>query len=313
MTNNMNGMYPNGMAMNGMGQPMQPQNAIPHTEDWLTPDMDSLMQKGDSQFNLAVSKAEIARGICNHYWKNGDPAVTQNPDGTWTCQRCHTTFDPTPMSNEDAKMITDRFLDLINLIKIQYRSLPAEAARTYFQMYPFIEKVPKMYELACTDLNRYANANNGIMNNQMGANNPYMMYASLTGTPIPGYGYGVPMGGYPQYGQQPMGAPVGYNPQVNPQYGVPNQPVQQNGMVYGNPLYGQPAQPQVVQNGYQPNYSGFVMDPRGAAAQPVVNSNMPIQPQNAQPAPQASAAPAAPAQPATSNDSAPVQVPAFSK
>ena len=55
MTNNMNGMYPNGMAMNGMGQPMQPQNAIPHTEDWLTPDMDSLMQKGDSQFNLAVS------------------------------------------------------------------------------------------------------------------------------------------------------------------------------------------------------------------------------------------------------------------
>ena len=55
------------------------------------------------------------------------------------------------------------------------------------------------------------------------------------------------------------------------------------------------------------------MDPRGAAAQPVVNSNMPIQPQNAQPAPQAPAAPAAPAQPATSNDSAPVQVPAFSK
>ena len=251
--------YPQGM------QGMVPnQVAMPKTGNWLSADKYALLQKGLGQFKMSVSDEEVARGQCNHYNLNGTSALVRDPnDGSYTCTICGTKFTACEFTQEDVDNATKNVLDILNTIKVMYLSLDPSAALEYFQIIPFIEKIPQLYQIAVNDFKKYEGINSFMPTQQ----NPFNFYAMLMGqAPMaPGMGYAqAPMG----YAAQPV-APMGYAPQP-----VMNGFAQQNPGF--NPLYGTP----VPQPGYQPAAQGFAFNPQGAA-QPMVNTNMPVQPQAA--------------------------------
>ena len=256
------------------GQAVPQQQVGPGVSNWLSPEDIALLQKGNGQFSLSVSKTDLARGQCNHYNKNKTSALVSNNDGTVTCSICGTTFrviGPNDGNTDDVKKAVDTVLDYMNTCKIAYYSLSPDTALTFFQIIPFLEKVPTLYDMAMKDFSKYAGVNTNM--NQQNGMNAFGMYAALVNNPMngfgaPGFNYGAPMA-------QPYAQPMGYQqPMYNngmPMNGMPQQPGY-------NPMYQQPNAPQAapVQNGYQPAQNGYAFNPMGPA-QPV-NSNMPVQP-----------------------------------
>lgn len=266
--------------VNSYGQVPNPQQP-PRVSNWLTPEKIALLKKGVEQFNLSVSDEDVARGQCNHIDNaTGMPALIPDIDGSggYTCQICGTHFVSRDYTPEEVKQATDFILDILNTIKITYLSLDPNAAMDYFQIIPFIEKVPKLFEVAANDFKKYE----GLSGFRPNGNslNPFAAFGMMM---TPGFGNQMNMGGYQQpYGAYPQGQPIppqpmnaGFaqqNPAFNPMYGQ---------------YYGQPAtaptgfypNQQPAPAGYQPQTQGFAMNPQGAAApQPVQNTNMPQQP-----------------------------------
>ena len=267
--------------VNPFGQVPNPQQP-PRVSNWLTPDKIALLKKGVAQFNLSVSDEDVARGQCNHIDNaTGMPALIPDPDGSsgYTCQICGTHFVSRDYTPEEVKQATDFILDILNTIKITYLSLDPNAAMDYFQIIPFIEKIPKLFEVAANDFKKYEGLS-GFRPNGNGLN-PFAAFGMMMS---PGFGYSQQMmNGYQQpYGAYPQGQPippqpmmnnVGYaqqNPAFNPMYG------QYNAQPYGAYPQGQPVQQPM--NAYQPQTQGFAMNPQGAAAPQPVNTNMPQQP-----------------------------------
>lgn len=256
------------------------------TLNWLPAEDYALLQKGLSQFKLSVTKEELAKGQCNHYDRNGNPTLVPDPDGSGgcTCTTCGTHFYTKDFTPEEIKNATDNILDILNTIKIMYLSIDPNAALDYFQIIPFIEKIPALYNIAVQDFKRYE----GIDSFVPGANgynvNPFNIYAMMT---QPGwgmvppqqqmYGYNYQQPGMMQPNMAPQGQPVAPQQPMNPagqqqMYSFnPNMNAgfaQQNPQF--NPIYGN-------QGTYQPQMQGFSMNPVGAAApqQGYMNTNMP--------------------------------------
>lgn len=269
----MNNMYGQPMGYNPnafMGQGMVPNTQpMPKTGNWLSGEKYQLLQKGLSQFKLSVTEEELAKGQCNHYNINGTSALIPDQDGSGgcTCAICGTHFNSREFSQEDVQNATQNILDILNTIKIMYLSIDPNAALEYFQIIPFIEKIPQLYNIAVNDFKKYEGVNNMV---PAQGQNPFNIFSMMT----MGYNPAM-MGGY----QQPMGYGM---PQGQPMYQQPGAPVmggfaQQNPGF--NPMYGAPqAQPAP---GYQPTTQGYSFNPAGAAQpqQPMVNTNMPVQPQ----------------------------------
>lgn len=275
------------------GGMVQNQQQPPRPVSWLSPEKVALLQKNNSSFNLGVSDEDIARGQCNHYYpNNGQSALVPDADGSGgcTCSICGTHFTTKEYSQTDVETATHDILDILNTIKITYLSLDPHAANDYFQIIPFIEKIPKLYNMAMNDFKKYEGIDSYI---PAGNVNPFMVFNMMTN---PGMGFGnvgqVPYGTQPMYqAQAPMGQPMMGT--MNTGYAQANPAM--------NPMYGQYNGPQVNPTGYQPQAQGFAMNPQGAAAPQQAqtgyfNSNMPVQPQ----APQQQTAPVAPA--ATENE-----------
>lgn len=225
--------------------------------NWLSNDKISILSNAQDAFKLSVSETELLKGQCNHYFSNGSPALVPSADGTgYTCSICGTTFHSHEFSEDDVKNATQNILDILNTIKVMYLSIDSNAALEFFQILPFIEKIPMLYNIAVNDFKRYEGTS--INNNNI---SPFNVLGYMMGMPMMGVGF-----------QQPM-----YQNQI------PTQPMYQNQMP-GQPMYnpqmGAPAQPM-----YQPQ-------PNMAAGQPVytptpanpmygMNTNMPVQPQSA--------------------------------
>ena len=289
-----------------MGQGMVPnQYQQPKTLNWLSNEDYALLQKGLSQFKLSITKEELAKGQCNHYDKvNGMSALIPDADGSngCTCSICGTHFYSRDFTPEEVKASTDTVLDILNTIKIMYLSLDPKAALEFFQIIPFIAKIPELYNIAVNDFKKYEGVDSFIPGQNNGGINPFNLYATMAGP-----GWGMPMVP-PMQGQQPMG--YGYAPQGQPQQpGVapaaqapvqgqpqqmysfnPNMQQMNAGFAQQNPQYNPVFN---MQPGYQPQMQGFSMNPVGAAApQGYMNTNMP----NAM---NPTGAPAAPAQDVT--------------
>ena len=234
----MNNMYgnPMGFAPNAfMGQGMVPnQQPLPKTGNWLSGEKYQLLQKGLSQFKLSVTEEELAKGQCNHYNLNGTSALIPDQDGSGgcTCAICGTHFTSREFAQEDVQNATQNILDILNTIKILYLSIDPNAALEYFQIIPFIEKIPQLYNIAVNDFKKYEGVNNMV---PAQGQNPFNIFSMMT------MGYNPAMMGYQ--------APMGYAPQQTPMAG------------------------------YQPTTQGYAFNPAGAAQQPMVNTNMPVQPQ----------------------------------
>lgn len=268
----MNNMYQQPMGYNAfMGQGMVPnQQQMPKTGNWLSSDKYQLLQKGLSQFKLSVTEEELAKGQCNHYNLNGTSALIPDQDGSGgcTCAICGTHFNSHEFSQDEVQNATQNVLDILNTIKVMYLSIDPNAALEYFQIIPFIEKIPQLYNIAANDFKKYEGVNTMVPNQNQ---NPFNIFSMMT----MGYNPAMMGGMYPQ---QPM---YGNQPQqpMYPQQGAPmmGYPQQQPGF---NPMYGAPMQQPMP--GYQPTTQGYSFNPAGAAAQqPMVNTNMPVQPQQA--------------------------------
>ena len=247
----------------------------PQVRSWLSPEQLSLLNKGVSKFNLDVSAEDMAVCQCNHVRPNGQSALVPDNDGStgYTCSMCGTHFYMRSTTKEEVQNSVDYITDVLNTIKVMYLSLDPNLALQFFQIIPFLKKIPGMYEIAMNDLKKYDSVGNFM--DTSGTANPFNLYNTLTGT---GYGAGYPgmaaqqnMGGgfqAQQPGMNPMYGNYGAQPgMVNPNMSMMNAPFQQNqGVQYANNVAsanqqaGQQAQP-----GYTPNQSQFSLNAQGAA------------------------------------------------
>lgn len=302
-------VYP---GMVGAGSPTtQAANGIA-VSPWLSSDTINMLRKGGANFTLALSEEDIARAQCNHRNLDKTSSLVPHEDGTCTCTVCGYTFnlsdDYTQEQVENAcKCVTD----ILQTIKVIYLSMDPEIGRQFFQIIAFMDKIPKLYEIAAKDFKKYEGVYN--MTPGMGTNafnifsvlsNPnwggmapqytgYGMPMGYGAAPAPGYGApaaGMPaptgypgMPGYgavPGYGAMPGATPV----PPAPGYGVP----QVN--AGGNPFYSGYGGAQPPAGYGAPAGQGFALNPQGAAA--------PAQP-TPPPAPTPAPAPAPTAKPDT--------------
>ena len=260
---------------NNFGSVMPNNQTPPQVRTWLSPEQLALLNKGVSKFNLSVSDEDMAVCQCNHVKTNGQSALIPDNDGSngYTCSMCGTHFYMRQTTKEEVKINTDYITDVLNTIKVMYLSLDPSMALQFFQIIPFIQKIPDMYEIAMNDLRKYDSVGNFIDTN--GTANPFNLFNSLTN---PGYNAGFAGmqgqqnfgGGFQnqQAGVNPMYGSYGQPGMVNPNMATMNAPFQQNqGVQYANNVASaqQQAGQLPQQSGYTPNQSQFSLNAQGAA------------------------------------------------
>ena len=272
--NPMGGYYYNPQAV--------PQQKIPNvlTEE----EIKELRQTQDS-FRLNLTTRETMQAACNHRLPDGtsDSLVFDPTTGTARCTICGYEFSPIDENtsieeiNDDVKRITN----ILQTIKLMYIDLPADASRSFFQIIPLIEKVPKLFEFAAKNFNKHEfnswQYNNGSVGAMTMLNNIQAMFN-------PGFGgFGQPMYGQPV--QQPM-----MNPMQQPMYG---QPVQPQPMM--NPQAPMQPMQQPAGAGVVPGVNPFGYPGASQVQQPVVNQGYAYQPGQPNPVSATVSAPEAPA------------------
>lgn len=229
----------NGGAMYTNQPPKKPLMTNPLTEQ----EVNQLKQK-EAGFTLRVDPVELLKAKCTHRDpKTGQFTVVANPDNTVTCTTCGETFDPEALDQATVQKISDLMINALQTTKFMYLDQPDASITQYYQMIPFIKKLPKLYELAMHNFNQYHQASNNVQQ----ANNGFSGFGMLNsmmgpGPAYGGYGFGQPMPN--PYMNQPM---MGY-PQ--PQQTAFTQ--QANAMVNGNPFQADPNQAQVQPQAIQP-------------------------------------------------------------
>ena len=219
--------------MMGGGQ-YQPQPQARMTQP-LTVEQIKLLRNQTPAFTLDVSEEDMLRSRCTHKTLDGKFAIIHNNDaeGTVTCSICGAQFSLMEVPKESADAAVRLIVDLLQSIKTYYVDMPDSVAIQFFQMIPFIEKVPKLYEIALNNFNKYNETGMGNQSpnmygfNMLGAITSPMAYGMpMGGMPMGGYPNQMPMGGMPMGGypnQMPMGNPFGVYPgQPNPQMGTGN-------------------------------------------------------------------------------------------
>lgn len=207
----------------------------------LTPEQMKSLQNNAAQFTMAVPPEELLRAQCTHK-KDGKIALLDNGDGTVTCQVCGARFQLLDLEPQQVADIANMYVNTLQSIKTYYLDMPEQFVE-FFKNIPFVEKTPKLYEIATSNFRQYENANPLQQSNQMYG---FQMLGAISN---PAYGAGF-MGGAPQGYGYPQGQPQGYGyPQGQPQgYGYPQ----------GQPQgYGQAPQ------GYNPGFGGVPQGSNG--------------------------------------------------
>lgn len=245
MFGGMPGMQGTGYQYNGM----QPQQVPPMKNNLTQEEIQKLIQK-ENQFSLVVTETEKLRAICNHKWpemRDGKWDALVETETGCKCLICGYEFDPIDIgtTNDSLNEVVKNTLDILQTIKLLYLDMPVDVAREFYVIIPLIEKIPKLFELACKSYSKYDNTNQfGFNNKNMNTMQMYNMLVGLLNTP-----------GAPMPGQQPqmMG---------NPAMGM--------GYPYGAPMgqqmpWGGVSNGFVAQPGYTPMTQGFQYDPQAQA------------------------------------------------
>lgn len=231
-------------SMYGQNKVVVPQNTQP-----LTQAEQNELKKKSPAFTTELTRDELLRSYCTHRNKDGS-ALVENSDGTVTCAICGETivFPANGYTKEEVQEIVMKFRNLLNVIKCQYFDIPPQIVKEFFQIMPYVEKVPELYNLAMQNFNSYnRNANMGGTNPVLGTDN-YNFWNSFD--MFHGAGNGMVMN---NGGMMMNGMPM------NPQQVMQANMVNGGGMVMGgNPLFtaGQPQQVMntgVMNNMGQPN------------------------------------------------------------
>lgn len=196
-----NNYYNPGNMNYGYAKPKLPEPTNPLTKE----EMATLKQKAPG-FTLAVDQITALKAICTHRNQEGDTLI-QNPDGTATCSICGTKFRPVNATVEDVKQIFQSAIDCLETMKIMYLDIPNDVTKGYFQMIPFLEKAPQLYQVALDHYSRYGNTS-VMSNNYNGSGNAFALFNAMM-NPGMMMGMGMPQQQMP-YGQPGMAqqAPV---------------------------------------------------------------------------------------------------------
>lgn len=185
----------------------------------LTPEQIKKLKNTGGTFDLQVSQTDMLKAICTHK-ENGNIVLVENNDGTVTCPICGATFTVMAVEQEQVQDATRVVFDVLQTIKTMYLDIPEDVATQYFQLLPLLEKMPKLYQIAMSNFNKYDNPNQF-----QNTGSPYG-FNMLSAVTNPAYGMGM----------QPMMAPNMYQPQPFQQPYQPQQPMMGN-----NPFgYGYP-------------------------------------------------------------------------
>ena len=221
----------------------QPQADIPWTQP-LNKEEAATLKKKDPGFVLKSSEDELLKAKCTHRDPNlRKPTLVQTGERTYKCLQCGEEFNIVDASEEEIEKYVSTIIDILQTTKMMYVNMPPQAVTAYFNMIPFLEKLPKLYKIAQDVFKRATGANTL----QTYGNATGDVFAQLANS------VGAGFGGYPYYQQQPQmyAAPnsmpnMSYNPNMNMNMEVP----------YGAPSM-QPYNPQAV----YPTTPGFYGDP----------------------------------------------------
>lgn len=220
-------------SMYGQNKMVVPQNTQP-----LTQAEQNELKKKSPAFTTELTRDELLRSYCTHRNKDGSTLV-ENPDGTGTCTICGETvvFPANGYTKEEVQEIVMKFKNLLNVIKCQYFDIPPQIVKEFFQIMPYVEKVPELYNLAMQNFNSYnRNANMGGTNPVLGTDN-YNFWNSFD--MFHGAGNGMVMN---NGGMMMNGMPM------NPQQVMQANMVNGGGMVMGGNPFFTAGQPQQVMN-----------------------------------------------------------------
>lgn len=195
----------------------------------LTPEQIKKLKSNGGTFDLQVSQTDILKAICTHK-ENGNIVLIDNNDGTVTCPICGATFSIMTVDQDQVQDATKVVFDVLQTIKTMYLDIPEDVATQYFQILPLLEKMPKLYQIAMSNFNKYDNPN------QFQQTGSVYGFNALNAITNPTFGgMGMPM-------QQPMMQPNMYQPQP---YQAPYQA--QQPMMNQNPFgYGFPQAPNMM-------------------------------------------------------------------
>lgn len=274
-----------GQTFNGV----QPQN-IKFTQP-LTKDEAAELTKSDAMFSLKVTSQEINRGLCTHKYPGTNKfsiAETKDDTGDVVCTICGARLNPDDLTHEKVEQIVKDFKNVMECCKLMYVNIPETVVRQLFTILPFVDKIPKLYDIAVENYSRFAPSASSTQDVYMQNNGLFNSFREITNGGTMGYPM-YNMGGMPQ---QPAYPGYGYQQPVSPMMN------NQGGMTYGapdmnaNPFYANGVAPAPIVNAPVPPMG--MPQTYSAPTQP--QQNYPVygaqNQQMAQPAP-------APAQPAT--------------
>lgn len=243
----------------GYAAPKQPKKIVMTNPAMTNPENRKILSSKNNAFSLKFEPYEIAAAQCTH--KNpetGEFMTVPNADGTVTCKYCHCTINPDVIDSNEAKRITNEFINLLQTCKLLSIDMSDTAIAQIYQIIPLITKIPQIFDMAANAYNQYTSQyNNAFVQQGTGINynnlyntmmnggamsfgpayyqtpqTPFMNQQQMT---MPGgMGMGlyadqtVPMGGYPQQnagmGMPYMNQPVPPTPAPNPAVPVPSTP-----------------------------------------------------------------------------------------
>ena len=264
-----------GQTFNGV----QPQN-IKFTQP-LTKDEAAELTKSDAMFSLKVTSQEINRGLCTHKYPGTNKfSIAETKDGTGdvVCTICGARLNPDDLTHEKVEQIVKDFKNVMECCKLMYVNIPETVVRQLFTILPFVDKIPKLYDIAVENYSRFAPSASSTQDVYMQNNGLFNSFREITNGGTMGYPM-YNMGGMPQQPVSPM-----MNNQGGMTYGAPD--------MNANPFYANGVAPAPIVNAPVPPMG--MPQTYSAPTQP--QQNYPVygaqNQQMAQPAP-------APAQPAT--------------
>ena len=244
-------------------QPPVPKNTQPLTKEEI-----AKLQKEVERFSTALTEQDVLKARCTHR-VNGDTALVQNGDGSYTCSICGENIVLEDYTPDQVQEIVAKFVNLLDVIKVQFMDLPVDVACEFFQIIPYCKRVPQLYEIAHDNYSRYAGYSS-IGVNPVNPSHSYNVWNSFNA--ITGGGMMNPYQPQPQM-QYQMGGQM-YQPDPNMQMS-PTQ-AQQYQMVMGNPMYAAPqaapVQGMAPQNPHQ-NVDNSNIQQASAQVQPAPQNN----------------------------------------
>lgn len=250
-----------GQTFNGV----QPQN-IKFTQP-LTKDEAAELTKSDAMFSLKVTSQEINRGLCTHKYPGTNKfSIAETKDGTGdvVCTICGARLNPDDLTHEKVEQIVKDFKNVMECCKLMYVNIPETVVRQLFTILPFVDKIPKLYDIAVENYSRFAPSASSTQDVYMQNNGLFNSFREITNGGTMGYPmynmggmtYGAPdMNANPFYANgvapapivnapvPPMGMPQTYSAPTQPQQNYPVYGAQNQQMAQPAPVPAQPATP----------------------------------------------------------------------